>query len=120
MVNWQDNLSESKAIWLKTLYFTSPFLILFALNVFNFNVALIFIIMSLTFSILAIIYAAHTLIWILKRDSGTPEMQKIAKYIVDGSEGFFVAQYTTIFKLSFLFCLGIMGIYYTRTPPSTS
>jgi len=47
--------------------------------------------MSLWVSTLAMMYAGWTLIWILKKDNGTPEMQKIAKYITDGSEGFFVA-----------------------------
>ena len=47
--------------------------------------------MSLTVSTLAILYAGWILIWILKKDNGTPEMQKIAKYITDGSEGFFIA-----------------------------
>ena len=76
--------------------------------------------MSLTISLLAMVYSVWILIWIMKKDSGTPEMLKISKYITDGSEGFFKAQYTTIFKLSFVFCFIIMIIYYTRTPPANS
>ena len=34
---------------------------------------------------------------------GTPEMKEIAQTIVEGSEGFFYSQYTSIFKLSFFF-----------------
>ena len=45
-------------------------------------------------------------------------MQKIAKYITEGSEGFFLAQYGTIFKLSIIFCVGIMLIYFMRSPPT--
>ena len=74
--------------------------------------------MGLTASILALLFAIWILIDILKKDPGTPEMQKIAKFITEGSEGFFMTQYYTIFKLSFIFCIIIMIIYYTRTPPT--
>ena len=40
----------------------------------------------------------------------------MAKYIQEGSEGFFAAQYGTIFKLSFVFCMLIMLVYYLREP----
>ena len=41
-------------------------------------------------------------------------MQKIADYITEGSEGFFKAQYGTIFKLSFLFAVAIFLMYYLK------
>ena len=43
-------------------------------------------------------------------------MQKISNCIEEGSEGFFRAQYGTIFKLSFLISFMIMFVYYTREP----
>lgn len=74
MITWQDGLSDAKSSIIKVSFLISPFIILFGLNLFNFNLALIFMIMSLTVSTLAILYAAWTLIWILKKDNGTPEM----------------------------------------------
>jgi len=50
----------------------------------------------------------------MKADAGTYEMQRIANSITEGSEGFFRAQYGTIFKLSFIFALVIMALYYTK------
>ena len=32
-----------------------------------------------------------------------------------GAEGFFIAQYGTIFKMSFVFAIGIMLVYFTRS-----
>ncbi|EGR28715.1 vacuolar-type h+-translocating inorganic pyrophosphatase, putative [Ichthyophthirius multifiliis] len=52
----------------------------------------------------------------MKRRTGSEEMQLMAKYIQEGSEGFFTAQYGTIFKLSFVFCIMIMLVYYFREP----
>lgn len=70
---------------------------------------------------MAIAYAGWVLAWIMKKDCGTQEMQTIAHSITEGSEGFFAAQYGTIFKLSFVFALGIMLVYFTRSiPPSNT
>ncbi len=65
----------------------------------------------------ALLYALWILGDLLRREQGSPEMQKIARYILEGAEGFFVAQYGTIFKLSFVFCIGIIVLYYTRPLP---
>lgn len=45
-------------------------------------------------------------------------MQKIAGYITEGSEGFFKAQYGTIFKLSFVFALAIFLMYWLKGSPN--
>jgi Na+/H+-translocating membrane pyrophosphatase len=37
------------------------------------------------------VYAGSVLNWLMKKDKGTDEMQKIADYIIEGSEGFFKA-----------------------------
>ncbi len=50
----------------------------------------------------------------MKKDKGTHEMQKIAEYITEGSEGFFKAQYGTIFKLSFIFAMLIFLLYFMK------
>ena len=43
-------------------------------------------------------------------------MQEIAEPIREGSEGFFVTQYGTIFKLAFLCSVGLFFIYQAREP----
>lgn len=43
-------------------------------------------------------------------------MQEIADPIREGSEGFFMTQYGTIFKLSFLCSIGLFFIYAVRDP----
>jgi Na+/H+-translocating membrane pyrophosphatase len=60
------------------------------------------------------IYAGSVLNWIMKKDKGSPEMQKISDYIMEGSEGFFIAQYGTIFKLSFVFAIAIFLLYWSK------
>ena len=41
-------------------------------------------------------------------------MIKIAEYITEGSEGFFSAQYGTIFRLSFIFASMIFTMYWWK------
>jgi len=60
------------------------------------------------------IYACAIVNWLMKKDKGTHEMQKIAEYITEGSEGFFKAQYGTIFKLSFIFAMLIFLLYFMK------
>lgn len=71
--------------------------------------------MSIVIALIFLCYALIVFVWIIKKDSGTEEMRMLADSITDGSEGFFVAQYGTIFKLSFIFSFIIMIIYYTRS-----
>ena len=47
--------------------------------------------------IAAILLASYITRWVLKRDSGTPEMQKIGSYIVIGTNAYLKRQFTTIF-----------------------
>lgn len=102
---------------LKLAFLVSPGVVYFVLSIFNINSAIFYTFMTLYLAFLGLVYSAYILIDILKKDCGSLNMQKIAKFITDGSEGYFIAQYGTIFKLSFLFCLGIMGVYYTRPTP---
>ena len=73
-----------------------------------------FLLVGIYVSLVAGLYSMYILWWILKQDEGTPEMQAISKTIIEGSEGFFAAQYGTIFKMSFVFCGIIVVIYFTR------
>ena len=54
--------------------------------------------------------------WILDHDCGPRSMQEIAEPIKEGSEGFFMTQYGTIFKLAFVCSAGLFGIYCFRDP----
>ena len=54
--------------------------------------------------------------WILDKDVGPRSMQEIAEPIKEGSEGFFMTQYGTIFKLAFVCAVGLVGIYMCRDP----
>ena len=53
---------------------------------------------------------------ILDHSTGTRAMQEVADPIREGSEGFFMTQYGTIFKLSFACAIGLFFIYAVRDP----
>ena len=75
-------------------------------------VAFITMIISLMFVLLSM----HMLGWILDKDIGPRSMQEIAEPIREGSEGFFITQYGTIFKLAFATAIGLFFIYNLREP----
>ena len=58
---------------------------------------------TLMISIWFIVISMWMLVWILKKDVGDEEMLEIANPIKEGSEGFFITQYGTIFRLAFIF-----------------
>ncbi len=60
------------------------------------------------------------LVWILKKDCGTEKMIEISETIKEGSQGYFVTQYTSIFKLALLFGAGIFLMYLFRAPTKNS
>lgn len=53
---------------------------------------------------------------ILDNDTGTKAMQEVADPIREGSEGFFMTQYGTIFKLSLVCSIVLFFIYSVREP----
>ena len=57
---------------------------------------------------------------ILKKDVGPRSMQEIAEVIREGSEGFFVVQYGTIFKFAGFTSIGLFVMYYMREIPAGS
>ena len=71
-------------------------------------------------SIVFLIVAAVMLCDILKKDIGPRAMQDIAEVIREGSEGFFVTQYGTIFKYAFLTSIAIFIMYAMRELPAGS
>ena len=70
------------------------------------------------FSIVFIIIAIGMLCEILKKDCGPRSMQDVAEVIREGSEGFFVTQYGTIFKYAFLTSIGLFIMYAMREIPT--
>ncbi len=58
--------------------------------------------------------------WILEKDTGTQAMKDISNPIKEGSEGFFMTQYGTIFKFAFLVAVGLFLIYLNRAPASNN
>ena len=63
-----------------------------------------------------IVFSLWLLGQILDNSCGTRAMQVIAEPIREGSEGFFITQYGTIFKFSFACAVGLFFIYAVRDP----
>ena len=59
------------------------------------------------------------LCWILAKDEGSRAMQDVSDPIKEGSEGFFITQYGTIFKLA-LACAALLFLVYLQRSPATS
>ena len=66
------------------------------------------------FSLVALIYSLYILVDILSKETGNDRMLEIADAIREGSEGFFITQYTTIFQLSIIFGISIFLFYIGR------
>ena len=90
-------------------------ILLFALFISNSNSNLIAF-SSMVISLMFITFSIWMLGWILEKDIGPRSMQEIAEPIKEGSEGFFMTQYGTIFRLAFLSTIGLFFIYSMRDP----
>jgi hypothetical protein len=73
---------------------------------------------ALVISMVFIAISMWMLCWILDKDQGTRAMQDISDPIREGSEGFFVTQYGTIFKLA-LICSGLLFLVYMQRAPAS-
>ena len=106
-----NKLSERDITTLKFGMIFIPSLILyFSSHLIESNTILTMIGINI-FSVLSIIYAVNILIEILNKDTGSESMIEIADAIKEGSEGFFVTQYSTILKLSLVFGIGIFFLF---------
>jgi len=76
--------------------------------------------MAWNISIFFVFVSLWILCEILQKDVGPKAMQDIAEIIREGSEGFFVTQYGTIFKYAFLTSIGIFFLYAGRDIPAKS
>lgn len=115
ILNHYEHFTDHDWTLIKCGSILTPLIIYILLNILNINYSLKIIIMSIVIALIFLLYAFIVFVWIFQKDSGTEEMQALADSITEGSEGFFIAQYGTIFKLSFIFAFLIMIIYYTRT-----
>ena len=75
---------------------------------------------ALVISVVFILISIWMLCWILDKDPGDRAMQDISDPIKEGSEGFFITQYGTIFKLAFAFSFFLFLLYLYRPPVSDS
>ena len=71
---------------------------------------------TMVISLMFVGLSLNMLGWILDKDIGPRSMQEIAEPIREGSEGFFLTQYGTIFKLAFSTAIGLFLIYNLREP----
>jgi len=93
--------------------FTPVCVLLFTLFVSN-TASNLIAFSAFTSSISYIIFSLWLLGWILEKDIGPRSMQEVAEPIKEGSEGFFMTQYGTIFKLAFVSSIGLFIIYNFR------
>jgi ABC-type phosphate transport system permease subunit len=91
-------------MFFKPSIIVAPFLsiFLFALLVSN-NYGNLIAFTTLVISVWFLVIAMWMLVWILKKDCGDKAMLEISDQIKEGSEGFFITQYGTIFRLAFVF-----------------
>ena len=73
-----------------------------------------------TFSIVFVMIAVWMLCEILLKDQGPRAMQEVAEVIREGSEGFFITQYGTIFKFAISTSIALFIMYAMREIPAQS
>ena len=72
---------------------------------------------AFTFSLVFLGISLNMLVEILKKDMGPRSMQEIAEVIREGSEGFFITQYGTIFKFAGMTAIALFVMYAFREIP---
>src|SRR3954468_13098888 len=90
-------------------------LTLFALFVSN-STSNMIAFFALTISLVFVTISMWILCWILDKDQGSRAMQDVADPIKEGSEGFFITQYGTIFKLALVTSVVLFFVYLNRSP----
>jgi len=114
ILNFYNKYNESEIRNIKYAMFLVPVLLLIILNLIIQTRTILIICAVNIFSIVALIYAMLLLIDILSKETGNDKMLEIADAIREGSEGFFLTQYTTIFQLSIVFGVAIFLFYIGR------
>ncbi len=121
LLSYYNRLNDRDITTIKLCMVFLPLLFIFIFS-FLIETKIILVILSVNiFSILALIYSCVILFDILSKETGSEKMIEIADAIREGSEGFFMTQYSTIFKLSLVFGIGIFLFYFGReiTPDQT-
>lgn len=114
LLNKANNLSEKDLKIIDYCVFIGPFIITLLMSIFVSHKAILIFIWTVLFSIAMIIYSFKILLKILIKDTGNERMIEIADAIREGSEGFFMTQYSAIFKLSMVFGIIIFLFYIGR------
>ena len=114
ILNIANKFQGNSMKWIEYSIFIVP-IIIFLISSFFISTKTIWIIFGvMLFSVAAICYSLIILIDILRKDTGNDKMMDVADAIRDGSEGFFMTQYSTIFKLSLIFGIAIFIFYLGR------
>jgi Na+/H+-translocating membrane pyrophosphatase len=109
-----NRFSDTDINMIKYAIFLVPIIIFFISSLFIETKTIWIIFGVMLFSISAILYSLTILLDILKKDTGNERMMDVADAIREGSEGFFMTQYSTIFKLSLIFGIAIFVFYFGR------
>ena len=107
-------LSEQQDNSLNAAMLASPLLLYTVMWVLGFSQAVRFVTVVFWVSAEALVYSFKVLSWIMSQDGGSPQMREIADIIVEGSEGYFKAQYGTISKMSLLFAALLFVGYWLK------
>lgn len=114
ILNFYNKFNQAEIKNLKYAMIFVPILLLIILNLIIQTKTILIICAVNIFSIVALIYALLLLVDILSKETGNDRMLEIADAIREGSEGFFLTQYTTIFQLSIVFGVAIFLFYLGR------
>jgi len=114
ILNFYNRFNESDIRNIKFAMIFAPILLLIILNLIIQTKTILIICAVNIFSIVALVYSILLLIDILSKETGNDKMLEIADAIREGSEGFFLTQYTTIFQLSIVFGIAIFLFYLGR------
>jgi len=121
ILSFWNKFSERDVTTIKMGIVIFPIFLIYVLSYFIESKMILIMTSINIFSLLALIYAFYILVDILNKDTGNERMIEIADAIKEGSEGFFITQYSTIFKLSLVFGIAIFFFYFGRevTPDKT-
>jgi len=121
LLQWYRELQDDKYKPVRIITFVSPVVLFVAFTLFisdSYSNLIAFGALLVSLSFIGV--SIWMLCWILDKDTGTPAMKDISDPIREGSEGFFITQYGTIFKLAFLCSILLFLVYLNRTPAGTN
>ena len=112
---WDSFDANPVSKMIKTGIFVSPFVLILLFNlIIRPSLAVSMAFSTLCLSVFFLFVSFWMLVWILRKDVGTQSMLKVSEPIREGSEGFFMTQYGTIFKLAVLTAAVLFVVYLNR------